>query len=401
MVVALGGKGRFDEPDWFSIAAPPRQMTFNTRPLRCAISPDGKYLVFSVDNSGGMESLRIKKVNEPSDQSLVLSRHVNYIGLTFSKDSGTIYAVEKEESTNMGKLFTIPLIGELPNRPVVENIDGPVTFSPSGDRFAFVRWEPGSDASQMRSVLELANADGSNITPLVVADRFRIFAQPSWTSGGKGIAAVIHDLSSPAYQLSVALFSITKTQRQLPLPDWNSVGQIAWEKTTGLLMLSSASAIEANNRQQIREIDPETGKTRDTTEDLSGYSSVSLTDDGQFVAAVRKDWQAGLWISSPKDLRIGQITSSEAQEKGSLGWLDNDTLVVDSRRTGYSNLISITANDRRESTLTNDPFMEQHAVPVPGTKSVVFSSNRFGSFHIVRFDPASNQVHTAYFRLVL
>ena len=386
----LGGKGRFTEPDWFRVASV-RQLTFNTRPLRCAISPDGKYLVFSVDNSGGMESLRIKRVSEPSDQSLVPSRHVNYLGLTFSRDSGSIYAVEKEERSNMGKLFTVPLIGDLPTRPIVEDIDGPVTFSPSGDHFAFVRWEQGSNASHARSVLDIAKADGSDIVPLVTSDDFRIFNQPSWTSAGKEIAAIIHDLSSPTGRLSVALFSRKGAQRRLPLPDWNSVGQIAWEQPTGLLLLSSASAIEASNRQQIREIDPDSGKTRDVTEDLSGYSTVSLTDDGQFIAAVRKDWQAGLWISNPKDLRNGQIQSSEAQEKGSLGWLDNDTLVVDSRRTGFSNLVSITALDRRESTLTNEPFMEQHAVVVGATKSVVFSSNRFGSFHIVRFDPPSNR----------
>ena len=63
----FGGKERFSQPNWFRVDSV-KQLTFNGRTLQSAISPDGKYLAFTVGDAGGMQSLHVKQVDQPSDE---------------------------------------------------------------------------------------------------------------------------------------------------------------------------------------------------------------------------------------------------------------------------------------------------------------------------------------------
>ncbi len=388
----LGGRYKVLEPDWFRIDSV-QQITSNERIQLAAISPDGKYLAFIVGDRGGTQSLHLKQLDQPWDDDRIPSRKIDYIGLTFSPDSRAIYEVEEEQATLVGKLYTVPIVGERSRLPLVDNIDGPVTFSPAGERFAFVRWESPSalhPASTKNSIL-ISARDGSSLIPLVSTWDFRIFRQLAWSPEGNRIAAVVHQTSLPRDQLSIDLFGLNKHTEARPLPNWNNVSQISWERKTNMVLLSAASGTEADNRQQIREVDLNSGKIHEVTKDLNGYRSLSATEDGQHIAAVRIDLRARLWVSNVNDFRHGRISPLEAQSKASLGWLNESDLVVNSRLTGYPNTAIFTTKDYSEASLTNEPFIEQHAVPVPGAQAIVFSSNRSGRFHIWRYDLPTNE----------
>jgi len=380
------------EPDWFRIDSV-RQMTSNERIQLAAISPDGKYLAFVVGDRGGTQSLHLKQVDQPWDDDRIPSRKINYIGLTFSPDSRAVYEVEEEQATLTGKLYTVPIVGERSRLPLIEDIDGPVTFSPAGDRFAFVRWALASalHPASARNLIFVSPSDGSSLVPVIDTTDFRIFRHLAWSPKGNRIAAVVHQTSLPRDQLSMNLFGIDGHTETRPLPNWNSVGQISWERNSNMILLSAASGTEANNRKQIREVDLNTGKIHEVTKDLNGYESVSLTEDGQHVAAVRVDLRARLWVSNVNDLHHGRISPLEGQSNASLGWLNDSDLVVNSRLTGYPNTALFTTKEYSEASLTNEPFVEQHAAPVPGAQAIVFSSNRSGRFHIWRYDLPTNK----------
>ena len=387
----FGGQDKFLEPDWFRIDSV-KQLTFNGHTQLSAISPDGKYLAFAVDDSGGMSSLHVKQVDQPSDEVRIPSRKINYVGITFSPDSRHIYEVEKEASNLLGKLYSLPIVGERSRVPLVEDIDGPVAFSPAGNQFAFVRYEqpaaphPGPN----RSVIEVANLQGGAPDPLISTSGFTIFRQLVWNAKQKAIEAVIDEPGSD--NLKLGLFHFDKQESETTLPKWNSVGQ-PWATPDGKLLVVSASAeSEARARLQLREVAVSTGKTRDLTKDLSGYNNVTMTADGGAIAATKIDSRAFAWISERGDPTHGKRTILEAQdETSSLDWVDADRLVVNSRRTGYLNLalLGIAAGDT--VSLTNQPYFEQHMSSVPGGRKVVFSSNRSGGTHIWSYDLQSSR----------
>ncbi len=388
----LGGKDLVLGPDWFRVESV-TQVTFNGRTLLSAISPDGKYLAFVVGDRGGMESLHLKQVDQPSDEVRIPVRRIDYLGLTFSPDSRTIYEVEEDQSTLLGKLFAVPVVGERASTPILEDIDGPVTFSPNGDRFAFVRWEhpSGGDVSRTRSVVEVATVASGQSSQLFASTKLTLMSHLAWAPRKDKIAAIVRDAGADSGQLELLLLGPDKRQIIKPFPSWSGVGQLWWQQDGRSLVLTASSKVEAKSRSQVREFAVAQGVARDVVKDLSGYGSVSMTASGKYIAAVRIDPRATLWLSAANDFAHGQSTLAELQDNASLAWLDREHLLVNSRRAGFPNLAVLQTRDQSEWSLTHDPSMEQHAQPVPGGESVVYSSNRAGGFHIWRYDLRSNR----------
>ncbi len=395
----LGGRDRFVEPDWFHIESV-KQLTFNGRTLSSAISPDGKYLAFVVGDPGGTQSLHIKQTDQPSDQVRIPSRKIHYIGLTFSLDSRTIYEVEEDPSTLVGKLFAVPLVGERSSTPLLEDIDGPVTFSPAGDRFAFVRWEPlKGGAAGTRNHIEIAATENYQLTPLLSTTSLTLMSHLAWEPNGKRLAAIVRDNAAASDQVDLSFVSVRGGQVTKRSSGWGGIGQLVWEKDGRSLLLSASLKSENRSRSQLREVGAYSGPARDLTKDLSGYGSVSMTSDGQRIAAVKVDPRATLWVSSSNDFAHGRSAFSDMQNSdpvsgvanASLAWLDGEHLLVNSRRTGFPNLAVFSTADQIESSLTAGAVVEQHAEPVPGGRFIVYSSNRSGSFHIWRYDRHTNR----------
>ena len=126
------------EPDWFQIGSV-RQLTFNGRTSLATISPDGNYLAFVVGESGGEQALYLKQIDSSAEEVRIPARQIDYVGLTFSPDSKFVYETEKDASL-MGRLYALPILGVRPRVPILEDVDGPVSFSSKGDEFAFVRF---------------------------------------------------------------------------------------------------------------------------------------------------------------------------------------------------------------------------------------------------------------------
>ncbi len=292
------GRDIFLEPDWFQIESV-KQLTFNGRTLSSAISPDGKYLAFVVGDQGGMQSLHIKQTDQPSDQVRIPSRKINYLGLTFSPDSRTIYEVEEDRSTLVGKLFAVPLIGERSATPLLEDIDGPVTFSPSGDKFAFIRYEPvKGDATQTRNNIEIARTEDYQLATLLSTTSLTLMSHLAWDPNGKRIAAIVRNNSAASDQVELSLIRLRDGQMTKRFSSWGGIGQLAWEKDGRSLLLTASSKSEGKNGTQLREVAVHSGAVHDLTKDLSGYGSVSVTSDGARIAAVKVDPRATLWVSA-------------------------------------------------------------------------------------------------------
>jgi eukaryotic-like serine/threonine-protein kinase len=385
------GEKFFLGPDWFHVDSV-KQLTFNGHTQLSAISPDGKYLAFVVGDEGGMQSLHVKQVDQPSDEMRIPSRAISYEGLTFSPDSRTIYETEKDETTETGRLFAVPVVGERPLSAIVEDIDGEVAFAPAGDRFAFVRHIPASRPGQRaRSVFEVAKVDGTGVNAVFDSDSVVAMRHIGWSPDGKKLVGILPDSPPASDQMMLGFFDLQSRRLEKRASGWGGIGQLAWGHDGRSLILTSSSKAEGRSRSQIRQLAIHGNERRDVTKDLSGYASLSLTSDGRRIAAVKIDPRATLWISEVNDFAHGRSAFSELQDNPSLAWLDGEHLLINSRRTGYPNLAVFQTSNQTESNLTNGPFREQHAERVSGRDSVVYSSNRSGTFHIWRYDRPTNK----------
>ena len=120
-----------------------------------AISGDGKWLAYVQDDKGG-HALWVHQLGTGSTAQVLPGTQQEIAGLTFSIDGNYLYLVKRDESIGLGTLFQVPSLGGTLTQRVVD-VDSPISFSPDGKRFVFVR----QSSKTKTSNLIIANADGT------------------------------------------------------------------------------------------------------------------------------------------------------------------------------------------------------------------------------------------------
>jgi Tol biopolymer transport system component len=245
-----------------------------------AISPDGRYVIYAL-REGELQSLWVRQVATRSDVQVLAPELANYRGLSFSRDGDYVYFVRSDrESTTYSSLYSMPVLGGTP-RQLVRDVDTAVTFSPDGQRLAFVRGVP--DAGKAR--LLIANVDGTAEQTLWDADAeintLGILA-PDWSPDGRSIAM--------SYALlgvgTLAIVNVANKTATTLYRHQGNMGRPRWiPDGTGLLVpLDTLIA----DRAQVWTIAYPSGAARRFTNDLTDYSRAHFdrTADGRTLAIV-------------------------------------------------------------------------------------------------------------------
>ena len=100
-----------------------------------SISPDGNYVVFSL-NEAGKVSLWVRQILTNSNVQIVPPTEGNNGGTTISRDGEFVYYRWIDDSDPKGAIYQVPILGGTP-RKILSDVASPVSFSPDGQRFAF------------------------------------------------------------------------------------------------------------------------------------------------------------------------------------------------------------------------------------------------------------------------
>ncbi len=176
---------------------------------QAAISPDGKYLLQALEEKG-MQSLWLHHIPTETNKEVVEPAAARYESLRFSPDGNYIYFLRREEAEeSMSVLYRASVLGGTP-KVLVKDVDSPITFSPDGAHFAFLRelhdspkWDlilapivqPTSDAIGGFSAVNAT--DGKAQT--VAASAEHIFYVPTWLPDGSGLIVNSSQLGSSGH----------------------------------------------------------------------------------------------------------------------------------------------------------------------------------------------------------
>ncbi len=141
LLIALGGIGFGLYKFWGKADKPPQaikieRLTTNGKSTTAAISPDGKYVVYTVDE-GGQHSLWLRQVAASSSVQIIPpAEDVYYWGLTFTPDSNNINFAKVQFEKNVGwSLYLMPVLGGT-QKKLITHAQGGVSYSPDGKQFA-------------------------------------------------------------------------------------------------------------------------------------------------------------------------------------------------------------------------------------------------------------------------
>ena len=347
-----------------------------------SISADGRYVVYTLIDAGKV-SIWVRQIGTGSDVQIVPPQEMRNAGTTISNDGEFVYYVGINQENPGGSLFQVPMLGGTP-RKVLSRVRGPVTFSPDGSQFAFVR---DADGGQMQ--LMIANTDGTGERTLAArkGNDWFAFEGPAWSPDGKTIACGIGTDTGGTY-MTVAGYSVADGSEKPLTPQKfrGEVRRVLWLKDGSGLVTSVVETVLATQLWFIKQ--PEGTPSR-ITNDLNGYGAVSLgvSADGKTIVTVQSEPSFQIWTTgSGANSAAAQISHGETDGAAGLDWTPEGQIVYINQTGDDNSLVLVKADGSEPRTILKTKERMFEPAVSPDGKMVYVTSWQDGTPHIWRIN---------------
>jgi Tol biopolymer transport system component/DNA-binding winged helix-turn-helix (wHTH) protein len=393
--IAWGAYGYFPKPAPFQ-RIEMSQLTSNGKVRTAAISPDGRYVGYVVDEGsgnpflglggGGKESLWLRQTAGGNDVQVAPAGDVDYKQLTFSRDGDFLYAIRSERQNSAGFLYKIPLLGGTEKR-LIADLEDVLTFSPDGKKMAFLRFvKPG------HSDLVVANEDGSGerILAECKSPPFYCANGVAWSPNGKTIATNAFWGESGAGRMSPLEFSVQSgSEHSLANKRLAWLGNLVWlPHGRGLIV----NAMDLNSTHpQIGFFSFSDRQLRRITTDTNDYRGVSITADFRTFATVEQKLSFDSWVTPVANTASAKPITSGGNS-GEEMWTPNGKIVFQKiMGQGEMNIWVMESDGSNARQLTADAGrINIFPRASPDGRYIVFISERSGTAHLWRMDLEGN-----------
>jgi Tol biopolymer transport system component/DNA-binding winged helix-turn-helix (wHTH) protein len=362
------------------------KLTDNGQTRKFALSGDGKYLAYAVAD-GAKQSLLLRQVSAVNSVVIVPSAEVIYNGVTFSPDSSQVFYVSREKGASEGVLYQIAVLGGAPNQ-VLRDVDSPVTLSPDGKRFAFVRQLPDS----RESALMIGNVNGGEPQTLVKRpwrDRFSLDG-PAWSPDGGAIAIGAINLSQTNSHMNVVTVNVKDaTLKPLSEKRWSWVGQVAWLGDSSGLMVTAWEENSQIMPDQVWLLSYPEGEGRRVTTGINGYYGLGIANDSGVMVAAQWVRNASFWVTEDITGPAKRITHGSGDTFGArlgLNWTPEGRLIYSTNANGPANIWTMAPDGSDKRPVTASPAVDTQPVATRDGRYIVYVSHGPEGRHIWRID---------------
>ncbi len=345
-----------------------------------AISPDGKS-VAHVEKKDGMQQLIVTGWATTGNSVIVAPDNVEYQGVTFSPDSNYLYFSHTRPGQETGTLYQVALPGGPPKK-IKDRVDSPISFSPSGDSFAFVR----SDIAAGEYFLIVASTDGTServIAQRSKGDRFSVDG-PAWSIDGRSIVCGAGWWDKGYHMKLIEVSLANGAETTVGDQTWFSVSQVAWRGDGSELIISAREQPMAPG--QLWRISYPSGQPVHVTTDPADYRSVSVSRDTNMIVSVQSRRVTRIWTMPGDDARLAKVVIPGVGNGFGLSWTPKGQIVFSSMAGAHLNISLIDPDGSNQKNLTVNAGDNYTPATSPDGRFIVFSSNRTGSFNIWRMN---------------
>ena len=199
-------------------------------------------------DENGLQSLWLRHIPTGSNTQIVPPAATRYSALTFSPDANYIYCVRRDEAEHtIAALYSAPMLGGTPPL-ALRDVDSPITFSPDGKRFAYLREHhdtPNFD-------LFLVNSDGTP-GPHAAQQHHAAHRQrrPGWLPTGKTIVIPIVQTTQDSLGGLLAVDVATGKREEVALNPSRIYYEPVWMPGTDGLLVSTVSVERGLQQRQL------------------------------------------------------------------------------------------------------------------------------------------------------
>jgi eukaryotic-like serine/threonine-protein kinase len=281
-----------------------------------AISPDGRYVAY-VSGEFGSRSVVVQQISTGSTITLVPPTNFSLQSVAFSPTGDHVYYTQMTGDMSVATLYQVPTLGGQPKQ-LIEDIDSPITFSPDGDKFAFIRHVPHSNSD----TLLVADAQTLEVQPLISSEEtdYDFFAmRASWSPKGDAILiGAGRRQSGFVTGMDVASVSVTdKTVRRAVNQDFFTVNNFAWFSDGSGFVFTGRAA--QNDPVQIWKMGIGGDGLHQVTNDTNDYVDLGISADGRNLVTIKADTSGGLWKVDRGSGAASQLTPDSRTAEGKYG----------------------------------------------------------------------------------
>jgi Tol biopolymer transport system component len=348
--------------------------------LDVALSPDGKYLAYIMEEAG-KQGLWVRQTAIANSTRIVPPTGATYRGLTFSQDGNYIYYVFYKPNAKDGTLARVPAFGGS-EREIKKDVDSSISLSPDAKQFAFIR----SNSEQGEDVLFLATEDGSAEVPLAsikFPQHFSLRSAPAWSPDGKQIAILTETMDDAGFFTKLSLIDVdTKAEHAISSRRWLEMDEIGWMPDGSGLIVSGQD--NTSPFYHLWFVDPKNNEERKITTDLNDYLAVSISTNPLLLLTVQRQTLTNIWIEHKDNPAMAAPLSSGAGRFFDLRWTSDNKIIYASDASGNADIWEMAADGSNQTQLTAAAGRNYGPVASADGRYVLFHSNRTGRWQIWR-----------------
>jgi eukaryotic-like serine/threonine-protein kinase len=350
-----------------------------------AVSPDGKYLAYSVDEYG-QQGLWIRQTASGTDIQVVPLADVHFVGAAFSPDSNYLYYVSADNDTDRGAVYQIPVIGGTP-RMLMDDLHARVAVSPDGREIIYVR----TDRAAARSVIGKRSVSGGDERVVAEKKLPDTFTHAAWSPDGTSLAFTYVTYGGGYHAIVGTMPAAGGEEQIIDAPRWRIVDSLAWVPETNDLVVNAKDRTDSRNQLWLLSQD---GTVRRITNDLSDYESASLTSNGRKLVTLQRNSAATIWHVPNGQAHLARPLSRAPENLDGMHGL---AVLPDNRI-----VFTVSSNDQRDLWIMEEDSAFRARLTDGGSdilpsasesgKAVVFMSMRTARSNIWKIDVDSRAV---------
>ncbi len=336
--------------------------------LEVALSGDGRYLAYVKGNPGTF-SLWVRQIATGSNVNILAPQHVPISGISFSPDGNYLYYLGTDpETPNYSALFEVASLGGTPRKRLFD-VDTALSFSPDGKRGTFVR----GVTSEQKALLMVADLETGQerVVAEVKQPEFLQFRRPAWSPDGSRIVAPI---GTPGVTHLTA-FDALNGSREAAAEPWEHGGfsSVAWQPDgRGLI---ATSPVNTGGTAQVVRFPYPSGEPYQITNDLDSYSNVSLSADGNSIAALRTSRELAFWkVPVAEEGAARQLTTRSTKDAfGSSTPLPDGSIAFSARKDRYRQLWTMATDGSGRKQITSGMGWSFNPKRLPDGRGLVYT----------------------------
>lgn len=325
-VVALIAAGGFWFYNWYAqepaLAAAafesPQVSRVNTdgRVVQPAISPDAKYIAY-VSGEVGNRSLVVRQVATDSTLTVVQPTNLNLQFVSFSPEGNWVYYTETRSDFAVNTLYQVPTLGGTPKK-LIEDVDGPVTFSPDGKKFAFSR-HVGKANEDLIVFVDTASLEQTQFISSLETDYNFFTNRMAWSPDGTKLLTGAGTRKS-GFVTNTDIIEIdiaTKKVRKINDREFLFVNNFAWFSDGSGFVFTGRET--QNGPTQVWRSTYPRPEFKQVTNDTNDYAELGISADGRNMITIKGDTTGAIWSFSPATGATAQMTTDSRGVEGMFG----------------------------------------------------------------------------------